>query len=129
MKATTAITVLLGLICAVILFHLCIIANLIPYHIAWGGRLQNDSQMYVFESISIAINLFLGTVLLMKAGFINSYFSPKTITVILWIFCVIFTLNTIGNLFARTDFERSFSLITLVFAMLIWIILRSERKT
>jgi hypothetical protein len=45
-------------------FHLGLIVKLIPYNLAWGGHLHNNSEMYVFESISILINLFLGLVLL-----------------------------------------------------------------
>jgi len=54
---------MLGLLIAVLLFHLSIILKIIPYEITWGGRLKNDSEMYVFETISIVINLFLFLIL------------------------------------------------------------------
>lgn len=65
MNYKISINILLGLLIVVILFHIAVIAKAIPYDIAWGGRLQNDSEMYVFETISILINLFLGLLLLM----------------------------------------------------------------
>jgi hypothetical protein len=58
MKYKTSINILIGLLIAVILFHIAVIVKVIPYGIAWGGRLQNDAEMYVFEAISILVNLF-----------------------------------------------------------------------
>ena len=45
---------------------------------------------------------------------------------ILWVFLVIFVLNMAGNLFARTHFEKFFSALTLLFAFLIWRVLREN---
>lgn len=104
MKYNISINILLGFLVAVILFHISVIAKVIPYDIAWGGRLQNDSQMYVFEAISILINLFLRLVLVMKGGYIKFRFKEKTIDIILWVFLALFVLNTLGNLLAKTDF-------------------------
>ena len=126
MNIKTQIKVLVGLLIVVIIFHLSIIAKLIPYEIAWGGRLQNDSEMYVFEIISISINFFLGFVLLMKGEFIKSYFRQNTINNILWIYLVLFVLNTIGNIFSKTNFEKSFSILTLIFSIFIWVILKNK---
>ena len=125
-KCKISIKILLGLLIAVILFHISVIAKAIPYDIAWGGRLQNDSEMYVFEAISILINLFLGLVLLMKGDYIKFRLKKKTIDLILWIFLALFVLNTVGNLFAKTNFEKSFAVLTFVFAILIWTILKTK---
>ncbi|HRO46701.1 hypothetical protein [Agriterribacter sp.] len=126
MKYKASINILLALLVAVILFHIAVIAKAIPYNIAWGGRLQNDREMYVFEAISILINLFLGLVLLMKASYIKFRFKNKAINIILWIFLALFVLNTVGNLFAKTNFERSFAVLTFVFAVLILRILKTK---
>jgi membrane protease YdiL (CAAX protease family) len=123
-----SINIFLGLVIAVILFHIAVIAKAIPYNIAWGGRLQDDPQMYVFEALSILINLFLGLVLLMKGDYIKFGFKRRTIDIILWIFLGIFILNTVGNLFAKTNFEKLFAVLTLVFAILIWNILKTKQK-
>ena len=121
-----AIKTMLGLLSMVILFHLLILIKLIPYNIAWGGRLQTDEQMYMFETISTLINLFLCFILLMKGSFINYYLKEKTLNIVLWIFLLLFVLNTVGNLFAQTNFEKLFALLTLVLAFLIWRVLRSK---
>ena len=59
MKYKASINILLGLLVAVILFHIAVMVKAIPYSIAWGGWVQNDRQMYVFEAVSILINLFV----------------------------------------------------------------------
>ncbi|MFO0507892.1 MAG: hypothetical protein ACK5YS_03380 [bacterium] len=105
-------------------FHSCILLKIIPYDITWGGRFQNDQEMYVFETTSIAINLFLIWILLMKGDFVQYKFPVKVIHVILWIFVVVFTLNTVGNIFAKTLLEKAFTLLTLGSAVAIGFVLR-----
>ena len=129
MNINTQIKILLGLLFSVILFHICIIVKIIPYNIAWGGRLTNDNEMYVFESISILINLFLSWLLLMKGEFVQFKFPNKTINLILWIFFALFILNTVGNLFAKTNFEKLFALLTGLSAILIWSIIKYKKTT
>ena len=124
-----SIKIFLGLLTAVILFHICIIAKIIPYDIAWGGRLTNDTEMYVFETISIFINVFLTWILLMEGNFIKFKFSSKTIHIILWVFFGLFVLNTIGNIFAKTNFEKFFAVLTGLFAILIWNIKQRVKTT
>jgi membrane protease YdiL (CAAX protease family) len=126
MNYKTSIKILLALLIAVILFHISVIAKVVPYDIAWGGRLQDDSEMYVFESISILIILFLGLVLLMKGDHVKFRFKNKTINIILWTFLAIFLLNTVGNIFAKTNFEKLFAIVTFLFAILIWTILKNK---
>lgn len=126
MNSKTAIKIMLVLLAVVIIFHLCIVVRIIPYNITWGGRLQSDQEMYVFEAISIFINLFLGFFLLMKGNFIKVQFPETIMNFVLWTFVVLFALNTIGNLLARTLFEKGFAVLTLIFALLIWKALRAE---
>ncbi len=120
---------LIGICFLALAFHLLILLKIIPYEITWGGKLKNDSEMYVFELFSITINSFLLYVLSQKGNFIKPLFSPKTLTLILWVFFGVFALNTLGNLFAETTFEKSFSILTLVNALLLWKINRSNSRT
>lgn len=102
MPKNVAIKIFLGLQFAIILFHLCIITKMIPYNITWGGRLTNDTEMYVFETISILVNVFLSWILLMKGDFVAYKFPNQVVNVILWVFFALFMLNTVGNIFAKT---------------------------
>jgi hypothetical protein len=129
LPAQNAINIMLGLLSMVIFFHLFIIIKIIPYEIAWGGRLQTDEQMYVFETISILINLMLCFILLMKGRYIKFRYKEKTLNIVLWIFLILFILNTVGNLFAQTSFEKLFAILTLIFAFLICRILPPKKRT
>jgi hypothetical protein len=126
MNSTKPIKIFLAILSTVIIFHICILLKIIPYDITWGGRLTNDNEMYVFESISILINVLLCWLLLMKGKFIDYKISEKIVNVILWIFFGIFVLNTIGNIFAKTTFEKSFAFLTAISAILLWKIQSKE---
>ena len=122
------IIILLWITAAVTLFHLAILTKIISYEITWGGKLNNDAEMYLFESISILINLFLGFVLLVKGEYVSKLIPTMGVNIILWVFLFIFGLNTIGNIFAETHFENSLSLLTLIYTYLIWKILKKSKK-
>lgn len=127
MNSTKPIKIFLAILFSVIIFHMCIMVKIIPYSITWGGRLTNDNEMYVFESISILINALLCWLLLMKGKLIDYKISEKIVNVILWIFFGIFVLNTIGNIFAKTTFEKSFAFLTAISAILLWKIQSKEQ--
>ncbi len=114
------IKILIAISILVILFQFLTLIKIIPYVITWGGRLETDEQMYTFVSLGILINCFFVFTLVQKAEFTNPIFSPKITTIILWIFFGLFIFNTMGNLFAKTYFEKGFSLITGLYSFLLW---------
>ena len=119
------ISTLLLISALVTVFHALILLRVIPFEITWGGKLKTVEEMYVFETLSILINSFFVFILLQKGEYIRYVMGRKTVNIILWIFFVLFTLNTIGNLFAETNFEKYFTLLTLTSAILIWFIQRT----
>lgn len=122
-----ALKLLIGLFIAVIIFHLLIVFQVIPYTIVWAGKLKTVDEMYVFEAASISINVFLIAVLLLKGNYVKHRISDKILNAILWIFVALFALNTIGNLLAESLFEKIvFTPLTLVSSLLIWIVVRKE---
>lgn len=128
MTSKLAIKIMLWLITIVTLFHLAILIKIIPYEITWGGRLKNDSEMHVFETISILINIFLGLVVMIKGERLPAFIPMKVVNIILWVFLIIFGLNTIGNIFAKTLIEKGLAIVTLFFSYLIFTILRNARN-
>jgi membrane protease YdiL (CAAX protease family) len=126
-KTLNSIQIILGMLLMVTVFHFFIMVKLIPYDIAWGGRLKNDTEMYIFEAISILINLFLISIVSIKGNYLKLRVNEKVINSILWIFFILFLLNTIGNLLAKTNFEKIFSVLTLILALLIWNILKKNK--
>lgn len=119
---STYIKILIGITVSSLILHFLILLKIIPYDIAWGGRLTTDQEMYTFETISIVISLFFIYVLAQKGNFVRTVFSDKTLSVILWIFFGLFVLNTIGNILAQTTFEKWFALVTLFNAILLWMV-------
>ncbi|MDF9799399.1 hypothetical protein OKW21_004662 [Catalinimonas alkaloidigena] len=128
MSPRVALKILLSIVFALIIFHLCILLKIIPYEITWGGRLTNDTEMYVFETVSLLINLYLGFILLIRGKFIRQYLASSIVNISLWVFFALFVLNTVGNMLAKTNFEKSFALVTLMLSLLIWVILRSKKS-
>lgn len=126
MTPKTAIKILIGLLGAIVLFHLCIVLQFIPYEITWGGRLKSLEEMYAFESVSIAINLFMIVVLAMKGGYLKAIVPIKIINIILWVFFALFALNTVGNIIAVTNFEKWFAVLTLACCGLLWVVLKKR---
>ncbi len=96
---------MLILLTLVLCYHLLILVELIPYQVAWGGRLETKSQMYVFETISIGVNLIIYAVILIKGAYIKTNIPIRVINILLWILTAIFVLNTIGNLFSDNFLE------------------------
>lgn len=122
-----ALVFMIGLMTAVIVFHLLIVLQVIPYTIVWAGKLNTVEEMYAFEAVSITINLLLLVVLLLKGGYLKNRLSQGLLTGFLWVFIVIFALNTIGNLMAETQFERlAFTPMTFLSALLLWVIVRKK---
>lgn len=117
------------LFCLTIIFHLLIISGVIDYRFVWGGRLENDQQMWVFESVSIGLNaLFLWTVL-QRMNSIKSLFPQWLLKTILVIMMVVFALNTLGNLLAEELLETLlFTPLTLISCIGSLILLRGKKE-
>tara|TARA_B100001093_G_C26538891_1_gene889276 strand:+ start:192 stop:584 length:393 start_codon:yes stop_codon:yes gene_type:complete len=128
MNPKLAIKLMLWLIGAVILLHLAILVKIIPYEVTWGGRLENDAEMFVFEVVSVLTNLFIAVLLLVKGKYLSSFIPMKVVNILLWAFLFIFGMNSLGNMFAETLFEMSLSLLTFIFTYLIWVILKKKPK-
>ena len=128
MNLITAIKLMLWLVVAVILYHVSIMLKVVPYELTWGGRLTNDFEMYVFETISVLVNLFLFTLLMIKGKYWKEFIPLKVVNISLWVFAALFVLNTFGNVLAKTAFEKSFAAITFISFFLICYILIKARK-
>lgn len=111
------------------LFHMAIIVKLIPYQHVWGGRLETEAEMYQMEILSLIITLALIALLMIKGGYLTELLPIRVVNILLWIFVLFFALNTVGNLLATSMLEKAFSLLTLTFTYLIWLIVRKEKKT
>jgi uncharacterized membrane protein YuzA (DUF378 family) len=125
-----AIQAMLVILSSVILFHILVLTEIIPFTIVWGGKFQNLHQMRIFEGVSIIINALMIAVIAIKGRIIKLSVSVKIINLLLWLFIGLFVLNTVGNLFAKTTTETIiFTPITFVSAILCFIIVMNDKKT
>jgi len=119
---------LISLFCLISVFHVLVLLQIIPFTIVWGGRLKTESDMYVFETISLIINVCMLAVVLIKKEMIRLNMPPKMITVALWLMFLLFFINTLGNLTAIDPFEKIvFTPITMLLS-LTSLILALEKK-
>ena len=103
----------------IIIFHLFVLLQIIPFKNVWAGKLKSVDEMYVYESISIAVNCLLILIISIKGQIINPGVSPRVINILLWIFVILFVLNTMGNLTSKTSLETIIATpLTFIFALL-----------
>ena len=126
---STPIILLLAVTILSLIFHLLIIIGVIPYALTWGGKLESTKEMLVFETISIVINLFFLHTLLQKGSYIRTTYNKKIIRIILWVFFILFILNTAGNIQAITTFEKCLTVVTGLNAVLLLMILLRDKES
>ena len=115
-----SIKTLISISALVLLFHILVVAGALPADIAWGGRVVSEREVLLLEAVSICVNAFLIWTLLQKGRYVRAMFGDKAVRAILWGFFALFLLNSVGNLFAETSFEKSLAFVTLLNALLIW---------
>lgn len=112
--AARSVIIILSLI---VIFHLLVLAGIIPYKIVWGGRLENTTDMIRFEVVSIGINLLMLAIVANKSGYLNWGKSKQWVRIGLWIMVVLFSINTLGNIVAINIWEKIiFTPLTLLLA-------------
>ena len=126
-QAVLASLFLMGLL---ILFHLSILIGVIffdyaPIDFLWGGQMKTVEQLLKFEIVSFLISFVFFFLVLIKSKRLNL---PKLIGVAMWVLFVIFSLNTLGNLLAKTNFEKVFAIVTGLLAFLM-LRIALEKKT
>lgn len=105
------------------IFHICILAGILPYHMVWGGRLTNKTEMYQMESVSLLLNI-----LFLVFAFFNSPFTQKRTPILLTrigftILGLLFLLNTLGNIVSKDRLEQLlFTPLTMITAILCFIL-------
>ena len=99
---------MIALLNAVLVFHTLVLTAVIPYAIVWAGKVSSVEEMKKLEVISICINAFAILVFVLKADYIQHKMPVKILNAIILLLAVLFSLNTIGNLFAKSNFELYF---------------------
>ena len=126
-KRNSAITIMIGILSLVLIFHFSVLFEIIPYTIVWAGKINSIDEMRVFEVISILINSLLIVVLIAKKKNIRNQVTNNIVNLFIWIFVFLFAINTIGNLFATSLIELILGTsLTFISSLLCWIIVRNN---
>ncbi len=118
-----AIQISIMLFGLLILFHLSIVIGIVifdfvPVDFLWGGRMATREQLLGFEIISLLLMTLCLFIVLLKSEKVKLPKLMRAVKIALWILFILFLLNTIGNIFAKTTFEKLFSIITATIAIL-----------
>ena len=103
-----AIIISIILLVVVLIFHVLVLTETIPYTIVWAGKIRSIEEMRRFEIISICVNFFMILIFLLRANYVQNRILTKILNGVIWLLVVIFSLNTVGNLFAKSKFELYF---------------------
>jgi hypothetical protein len=114
-----AINMMLALLFTMLIFHTLVSSGVIPYNIVWAGKINTAAEIRKLEVGSILVNVFALLIIVLKADYIKHKIPAKLLNAIIWLLAVLFSLNTIGNLFAESGFELYFfTLLTFILAVL-----------
>jgi len=97
---------LLALLSAIMLFHVLVIINVIPYGIIWGGRIRNRRELINLELISIIVNAIMIFVVLIRTGMVGFSIRRRWMRLLFWMMFAFFLLNTLGNLVSLNQVEK-----------------------
>ena len=97
---------LLALLSAIMLFHVLVIINVIPYEIIWGGRIRNRRELINLELISIIVNAIMIFVVLIRTGMVGFSIRRRWMRLLFWMMLALFLLNTLGNLVSLNQVEK-----------------------
>lgn len=101
--ATNALLIIFSL---VLIFHVLVLLGIIPFGIVWGGRLKSNEEMIPFEITSILLNALMLVIVAIHADILQWNINRRVIKVALWIMVGLFFINTIGNIFSKSQMEQ-----------------------
>jgi hypothetical protein len=111
-------------------FHSLILLKIVPATIVWGGQLKSQQEIVHMESSSLLITLLLLIILIWRIRHLKSSVFPVILRVLFYLLCLLFTLNTVGNILSASFLERIiFTPITLLSAISCWILARKPNLT
>lgn len=112
-----------------IVFHILVLVSVIPFDMIWGGRIKTLDEMYVFEAVSLSLNLVFLMVILIHSRIWFIKFPQKLIQFLLWVMVVVFMLNTVGNLLSKSTTETMiFTPLTILITIFCLIILLRKQN-
>ena len=101
-----------------VIFHLLILAGVVPADIVWGGRIGDSAaNLFALEIFALVTSLLFGAIVAAKMGLILAGRFTRAINIGVWILFGYMLLNTAGNLAASTTTEKLFAPLTIILAL------------
>jgi hypothetical protein len=119
-SAGAAANALLAALGALALFHLLMLARVLPPDLAWGGRMVGPPGLLtLLEIAGLVVTALFAAVVAAKAGFWEAPWAGKVTTIAVWVVFGYFVLNTSGNLLSTSPLERAiFTPVSAILALL-----------
>ncbi|WP_121612598.1 hypothetical protein [Mesobacillus foraminis] len=89
-----------------LLMHILILLKILPYSFVWGGRLKNEADLILFESISIVVQILFISIIAIKAGYVFKGKFRRTVMLATWVLFALMVFNTIGNSVSSSGLEK-----------------------
>lgn len=111
--------VLLGL-SALALFHVAMMAGLLPSDMVWGGRAAAEpGALLQLELVGLVITVLFGLIIAARVGLVRLPVPAKAIAVCTWVVFVYFLFNVLANLASTSTLEKAiFTPVSAVLALL-----------
>jgi hypothetical protein len=120
---------LLAILSLLALFHVMVILGLFPYDQTWGGTIEDESQVIIYEGFAVVSTLLFMLIVGVKLNYIKTKKLKKAADIGIWVMAIFFTLSLIGNLTAKGEMERAlFIPISLVLVVLTFRLAVFKRK-
>ena len=95
-------------------FHLMVLLRVVPHTVIWGGRISGRGQIVTMELVSLLVIAAAGVTAYLRGRSLTAGHAVPALGALMWILAGLFALNSLGNLFAETNFERfAFTPVTL----------------
>jgi len=107
-KYSTANKTMVALPIAITIFHVLILAGIIPADIVWGGHIETQADLYRLEAVSISLNVLTVAAVLKHSKLMTYGKQSKGLDMLLTGLGVMFIFNGVANVFSETLFERLF---------------------
>lgn len=119
-NARWAANLLLSALGALALFHVLVMARVVPARVVWGGQLDVPKEgMIVLEVVALAVTLLFALIVAMKGDYITVPGLRGVAKVGMWVVFGYFVLNVVGNLASVSSVEMLiFTPVTILLAIL-----------
>jgi hypothetical protein len=106
-------------------FHLVVVSGILllekfPIQYLWGGRMKTKEQLLVFEIISLLVLALCMFFTLVRSKYISLPGLMNIAKAAMWVLFVLFFVNTLGNIFAKTAFEKYLTIVTAILSIFLF---------